>query len=131
MKSVSVALQAGVGRISTEGTVLGVTVSGSEINVPIGVGFAFSVPTPGVSIEPWVAPRIQISRVSLDVAGFSGSETNTDFGISGGVNIGLATGIGIHAALDVLGVSGATPVTFGIGLHYTFKLPNAPMVPGI
>jgi len=116
---VSVAIQAGVGRLSDSGV--------SILSIPIGVGFGFSIPNPGVSIKPWVAPRIHVTRVSG--AGFSATET--DFAVSAGVNIGMPGGLGFHAALDVLKGDGGSLSTFGIGIHYTFKPPNAPLVPGI
>ncbi len=128
---VSVSVQAGVGflkvgDLNTDPSEL------TSITVPIGVGIAANVPTPGASIEPWIAPRIQVTRNKVE--GFlGGTDTDTRFGISGGVNIGLASGLGFHAAFDYLNLRGFSPITIGVGLHYTFTLPGigVPMVPGV
>ncbi len=133
---VSVSLQAGVG-ITKFGDLNTDLFELTSTTIPIGVGIGVNVPTPGASIEPWIAPRIQVSRAKLTLAGLgSATETNTNVGISAGLNVGFASGLGLHLALDYLNVTGVgaeDPITFGIGLHYTFKLPGigVPMVPGV
>jgi len=138
---VSVSLQAGVG-ITKFGDLNTDLFELTLTTIPIGVGIGVNVPTPGASIEPWIAPRIQVSREKLTRAGLgSATETNTNVGISAGLNVGFASGLGLHLALDYLNVTGVDaagvelpdPITFGIGLHYTFKLPGigVPMVPGV
>lgn len=133
---VSVGLQTGVGitkffDLATDGLEITTT------TIPIGVGIGVNVPTPGASIDPWIAPRIQVTRTKVTFAGLpSATETDTNVGISAGVNIGFAGGLGLHLALDYLNQTGAgavDPIIFGVGLHYTFKLPGigVPMVPGV
>ncbi|MCH9014235.1 MAG: hypothetical protein IH877_00940, partial [Gemmatimonadetes bacterium] len=130
--SVSVQVGAGVTKFGEPTDFLGeLTVT----TIPIGVGIGINVPTPGASIEPWIAPRLQVTRVSSSLPGLS-SNTDTNVGISAGLNVGFASGLGLHLAVDYLNVTGAgaeDPITFGIGLHYTFKLPGigVPMVPGV
>ena len=132
---VSVNVQAGVGFLKV-GDLTTDFIELTTTTVPIGVGIAANVPTPGASIEPWIAPRIQVTRTKLELflgGPLSGTSTDTHFGISGGVNIGLAGGLGFHAAFDYLNLNGVSPITIGVGLHYTFKLPGigVPMVPGV
>jgi hypothetical protein len=129
---VSVSLFAGVGYLKT-------SVGGSDqtaLSVPIGLALAVNIPTPGFSIDPWVAPRLQITRTSNIT-----SDTDVNFGASAGVNFGLPMGLGAHIALDYVVVSAPTgsllsssdlsPVLFGIGVHYTLSLPGVPIVPGL
>lgn len=131
---VSVSVQAGVGFLKV-GDLSTDLAEFTSTTVPIGVGIAANVPTPGASIEPWIAPRIQITRNKIETlfAALSVTDTDTRFGISGGVNIGLASGLGFHAAFDYLNLPGFSPITIGVGLHYTFKLPGigVPIVPGV
>ena len=121
---VSVSMFAGVGYLKT-------SVGGSDqtaLSVPIGLALSVNIPTPGFSIDPWVAPRIQITRTS-------NITSDTD------VNFGLPMGLGAHVALDYVVVSAPTgsllsssdlsPVLFGIGVHYTLSLPGVPIVPGL
>jgi hypothetical protein len=112
MVPVKVALQAGIGYASQSGV--------KYTHVPAGVAFTFNVKSPGASVEPWVAPRVDY----LKVAGFS----QTKFGGSAGLNVGLPTGLGFHVALDYLNISGGSPIMVGAGIHYAIKVPS--LVPG-
>ena len=88
---------------------------------PIGVGLALVIPNPVLAIQPWLAPRVDIVRVSAGGA----SNTETNFGLSGGLELNLLNGFGIQAAYDRVFLSdGADPGTFGIGAHYTFRVPG-------
>ena len=111
---VTVSVQAGAAYASKSGT--------KTLHVPAGVALAFNVKSPGASVEPWVAPRIDYMRVS--VGGLSGSDTK--FGASGGVNVGVPSGIGFHVAVDYLNVSGGSPFLVGAGVHYAIKIPSLP-----
>jgi hypothetical protein len=139
---VSVRVQTGIGVLKT-GSPTDPVLGGEFKNftVPIALGISVDIPTPGFNLEPWAAPRIQISHESFETGAIAAvTGTNIDVGFSVGVNGGLPMGLGFHAALDFLrdkalgGLAGAVDqsvVTFGIGVHYTFRLPNAPMVPGV
>lgn len=111
-----------------------------EINIPVGIGLALNVPTPGFSFEPWVAPRFSLRRVEESGV----SDNQTGFGLSAGIGLGFAMGLGLHVAVDWSDLGAATllspndiigvqPAVFGIGLNYTFRLPGlgVPMVPGV
>jgi len=135
---VAVSLQAGVGYLKQGSG----TFATKTTNVPVGVGVAINVPTPGASIEPWAAARVHINAVSYNTS----SGTQAGVGLSGGVNLGLPIGVGAHVALDWsrFGAKPASPIpalqqkierlTVGVGIHYTIKLPGLPglpLVPGV
>jgi hypothetical protein len=87
---------------------------------PVGVGLALTIPNPALAIKPWLAPRLDISRVSGDL----GSDTETDFGISGGVELNLLGGLGFHASYDRVFADVEDPSIFAAGVHYTFRVPG-------
>jgi opacity protein-like surface antigen len=88
---------------------------------PIGIGFALVIPNPVLSIHPWLAPRVDIARLSSE----SDSETNTNFGLSGGIEFNLLNGFGVQAAYDrVFSGKRDDLSTFGIGVHYAFRVPG-------
>ncbi len=106
--------------------------AGSERSFPVGAAIAVKPPTPGLGIELWAAPRLNI--VNVESSGFGGGGTETDFGISGGVNLSQPTGLGIHVALDFVSVgdtdgdgSNDNPLIFGLGAHYKFTIPGLGM----
>ena len=83
---VGVSIQTGIGYIKLAETVL---------NVPVGVVISGS--TEAGSITPWVMPRVQFTRV-----GGTASNTEMDFGASGGVSFSTEGGFGFGLALDWL-----------------------------
>lgn len=120
---VSVNLQAGVGyfrNAASDATLA----SSTNWHVPVGLGISWTIPRPVVALKPWIAPRLDWIRQSVaDGDPNTGAATSTDFGLSGGITLGLINGIGIDLAFDRLFQKGATskPTVFGAGLHYTFK----------
>ena len=115
---VSVAVQAGVGYLEV-GSV-------KTRNVPIGVGIGLSVPTPGFSFDPWIAPRVTVNAVKI----LGITTTNSGVGVSGGVNLAFVMGLGLHLGFDWTKVGGSTPLIIGAGVHYKFGPPGIPVVPG-
>ena len=105
----TVSIQGGIGWFSTEIFSEDVT----ALRFPIGVAWKGSFQSPEALIAPWIMPRLNIARLS----GGGESETETDFGASGGVAFTLPNGFGVHTALDVL-VSDSELWYFGIGAHY-------------
>lgn len=107
------------------------------MDVPVGLGVAVRPPTPGISIEAWAAPRVQLRRVSFG----GNSATQTGVGASAGVNLGMPVGLGLHLGADwsrhnrktqgTLNLGESESIVFGVGLHYTFTIPGLPMVPMI
>ena len=101
-------------------------------HVPIGVGISWTIPQPVVALKLWAAPRLDYSRVRgpdplADPApGGSGqlrTTTGSDFGLSGGVNLGFLNGFGLDVAVDRLftNVTGAKPASLGLGASYHFE----------
>jgi hypothetical protein len=115
----SVTLQGGIGYSKPDA---GFLPSGevNEFRFPIGVGFALTIPNPALAIKPWIAPRLDITRRSGD--GLSDTESN--FGLGGGLELNLLSGFGVHAAYDRVFMDGGDPSVFGLGAHYTFRIPG-------
>jgi hypothetical protein len=116
----AVSLQAGVGYAKPE-TGLLPDDEVTQWRFPVGVGFALTIPNPALAIQPWLAPRLDITRVSAE--GVDG-ETNTEFALSGGIELNLLNGLGVHAAYDAVFADGGTPGVFGFGAHYNFRVPG-------
>lgn len=99
-------------------------VPGQEFSLyrfPIGIGFALVIPNPALSIHPWLAPRVDIAYQKVGAS----SDTETHFALSGGLELNLLNGFGVHAAYDRIFVKDvADPGTFGVGAHYAFRVPG-------
>lgn len=89
---------------------------------PVGVGLSVKIPTTVIGLKPWVAPRLDISRVS----GGTASNTDSNFGVSAGVELNLLSGLGFHVAYDRVSADGASPSTFSVGVHYGLNVPGLP-----
>jgi hypothetical protein len=108
----TVTLQGGAGYAKQEDV--------SFYRFPVGVGLGLTIPNPALAIKPWLAPRLDVSRVSSPL----GSDTETNFGISGGVELNLLSGLGLHASYDRVFADVDDPSIFAAGLHYTFRVPG-------
>jgi hypothetical protein len=114
----SVTLQGGIGYAKPDvGFLPG---KETELRFPIGMGFALTIPNPALAIKPWIAPRVDIVRLSNGGV----SNTDTNFGLSGGLEFNLLNGFGLHAAYDRVFTDGGDPSVFGVGAHYTFRIPG-------
>jgi hypothetical protein len=87
---------------------------------PIGLGLGITIPNPALAIKPWIAPRIDLVHKSVG----STSDTDSNFGVSAGVELNFLTGFGVHAAYDRIFVTGDDPGIFAIGAHYGFRIPG-------
>jgi hypothetical protein len=116
----AVTLQGGVGYAKPENSSLPVE-DVTELRFPVGVGFALTIPNPVLAIKPWLAPRLDFVRHSAD--GFD-ADTNSEFALSGGLELNTLGGFGLHATYDAIFDEGGTPGVFGIGAHYTFRVPG-------
>jgi hypothetical protein len=114
----SVTLQSGIGYSKPETGIL--PGDESELRFPVGLGFALTIPNPALAIRPWIAPRVDIVRLS----GGGFSDTQTNFGLGGGVELNLLNGFGVQAAYDRLFLDGGDPSVFGLGAHYAFRVPG-------
>jgi opacity protein-like surface antigen len=95
------------------------TASGSPdlTNLVAGGGASITLPTPGVSIEPYIS----LTNRWLKVSGVSG--TNSNFGWTIGANLGLGL-LGFHVAYDSQKLTGGgTGGVLGIGAHLALKVP--------
>ena len=110
-ESVTLSLQGGIGWTSL--SLLGEDLT--FLRFPNGLALKGRAETTGAAITPWVMPRLNIARLS----GLGESETETDFGASGGASITFASGFGIHTALDLLAAEEAA-WTLGLGAHWVF-----------
>ena len=68
----------------------------SQVHIPVGAAASLVIPTPVLSIKPWVAPRLQLVRTT--VAGTSTFENLVAIGA--GVDLTLLGGISFRAAYD-------------------------------
>lgn len=111
---VSLNLQAGWGTASAIES--GTTTMPKMANYLIGAGVSVSVPTPGLSIEPYLS----VSNRWHDAEGGS-TESNVGWVLGANVGFGM---FGVHLAFDSESASGGTKLgVFGIGAHYAFKAP--------
>jgi hypothetical protein len=110
---VSVAIVAGASYMSND---LGAG-SLKTLFIPAGAAISINVPSTSVAISPWASPQFRYMRVSNGT-----SVSNSSWGVSGGVGIGLPMGVGFDLALDYDGETKA--MVGGVGLHYTIKTPG-------
>jgi len=82
-------------------------------HVPVSLGLAAVIPNPGFAIRPWIAPRMDYSTTTFENSEISA----TEFGISGGIELGLLNGLTLRAAYDRL-FTDAKPgiLSLGVGM---------------
>ncbi len=117
---VGVGIQAGLGYLSEEGDTF--------MKVPFGVLVAFNVPSTGVAVTPWVMPRGEWQRISIE--GFD-SQSKIGFGASGGLSVVLPVGLDFHAAIDWHTIdfgdgpdTSTSPLYVGVGVSYHITVPS-------
>ena len=109
----SVTLQGGVGYAKPVGGV-------ETLHFPVGAGIALNLPTPGLAIRPWIAPRADVLHTSVSGT----SNTDTKFGLSAGVDFSLLMGLAFRASYDmVFADNGQKPGIFGVGIGYHLNVP--------
>lgn len=101
-----------------------------QYDLPVSVGVALKLPTPGLSISPWLAPRLHVRRFDPAVGE---ADTDARIGASGGVNATFGM-IGVHLAADYvrfsapegsgLSSSDVSPWIFGAGLSVGLTVPG-------
>jgi len=89
---------------------------------PVGVGLSIKIPTTVIGLKPWVAPRLDISRVSTP----AGSDTENHFAFSAGIELNLLSGLGFQAAYDRVSIKGQSPTIYSVGIHYGLSVPGLP-----
>src|SRR3972149_3611989 len=103
MVPVTISLQGGAAYSSV--TVLGTKIK--TLHAPLGAAVAFNVKSPGASVEPWVPPRVDITRTTLPGTGTSGSSTDPDLGDQHGDGLTEHGGLRLDAAHAPSHVKGA------------------------
>jgi hypothetical protein len=81
---------------------------------PVGPAVKGNLGPETTAVMPWVMPRLNISHAT----GGGESDTETDFGASGGVSITMENGFGVHGALDALFAEGDTVWQLGVGSYF-------------
>lgn len=87
---------------------------GSSLRIPIGLGVGASLGVPGIPVHGYVQPQLVISRFNFDddLGLEDDSETETDFGLKAGANVGFGM-FSIGGEVRHVFVDEADPV-FGI-----------------
>lgn len=103
-----------------------------QIDVPIALGIGLSLPTPGISVTPWVAPRLHV-RAFSPASDLLDTSTKARFGGSAGINASFGM-IGAHLAVDYLKISppdgsglssgDVSPWVFGAGINLGLSVPG-------
>ena len=90
-------------------------------NITGAVGISVWLPTPGVSVEPYISPGVRFHHRSNPPAGLKENETNVGFVVGGNFNFGL---VGIHLAYDSEKFDdGKMHDVFGIGANVGLRVP--------
>ncbi|MGH7584048.1 MAG: hypothetical protein ACREL5_12560 [Gemmatimonadales bacterium] len=100
-----ITLQGGVGHWSEGGA--------HFTHIPISVGFSATIPNPAFAIKPWIAPRLDVMKYN------GGIPSDSRFGISGGVDLALLSGVMIRAAYDRRSQENGNPSVLSFGLGFT------------
>lgn len=114
----SVTVQAGAARTSQDADTPFGPLTIRSWHVPVGIGVALTIPNPVFAIKPWLAPRLDVVRTTLEAAAPVETQTDTNFGISGGVDLGFLSGLSVRVMYDrVMAGDGVHPsvLSFGIG----------------
>jgi hypothetical protein len=106
---VAVNIQLGAGTTNAVGTQPKVTM------LVAGAGVSVNVPTPGLSIEPYLSVGNRWDKAS-------GSTTQSNVGWVVGANLGFGM-LGLHFAYDSQKLGGVTRGIIGIGAHVALKAP--------
>jgi len=110
--ALNIQLGAGTASAITSGTVT----SPKFTNILAGAGLSVNVPTPGLSIEPYLSVSNRWHKPS-------GGSTVSNIGWVLGANVGLGM-LGLHVAYDSEKLNGGgTAGVIGIGAHFALKAP--------
>lgn len=92
------------------------TASSGLFQAPFGAGFSVWIPTPVVSLQPWIGARGQYMNPG---DGWEGDGA-VHFGFSAGLALTLLNGLGVRAAYDRVFLTGSNLSTFGVGVFFSF-----------
>ena len=109
----AVNLQGGIAKTSCTGC-------NSLTTATAAVGISVNIPSPGISIEPYVSPGLRYTKIS-------GGTGATNFGFALGANVGFGM-VGVHIAYDYTKIKaslgGGHSSVLGIGAHVALKVPG-------
>ena len=89
----------------------------AQTRIGLGGAVSVNVPTPGLSIEPYLAVNNRWYKVS----GLSGTESNVAWTLGANVGMGM---LGFHLAYDSENLGGGVKGgIFGLGVHVALKAP--------
>ena len=116
----SVTFQAGAARSSQDAsTTPSAPLTIRTWHVPVGVGVALTIPNPVFAIKPWLAPRLDVVRTTIESDTPPETHTDTNFGISGGVDLGFLSGLSVRVMYDrVMVGNGVHPSVLSIGVGF-------------
>ena len=80
----------------------------------VGAGVSAGLPTPGISIEPYIT----VYNQWIFISGSNDSNVGVTFGAN--ANFGM---MGVHLAYDTMSETGGSSSVFGIGAHVSIKAP--------
>lgn len=90
---VMVGLQLGVGYLRSDGD----AEQDSHLSMPLSVGMVFRpVAVAGKGVRPWLAPRVELHRVTFSQVALS----HMGLGATGGFTVAITGRVGLHGALD-------------------------------
>jgi hypothetical protein len=121
----SVTLQGGAAYSKESSQGIEGTVTDKTWHLPVGLGIALTIPNPVFSIKPWVAPRVDVTRISRTdpIATSPVTSTDTHFGVSAGIDLGFINGMSLRAMYDrVEAGSGSHPSIVSVGAGFGIRL---------
>ena len=87
-----------------------------DFRAPFGAGFSVWIPTPLVSLQPWIGFRGQY----MDPGDGWEGDGAVHAGFSTGLSVTLLSGLGVRAAYDRIFLTGNDLSTFGVGVFFSF-----------
>ncbi len=85
----------------------------SQLFIPVGLALTLTIPTPYLSVRPWIAPRMDVTRTSFQGT----SSSNEVFAFSTGFNLTLLTGLSFRASYEMIKNQDPT-VAFGAAMRF-------------
>lgn len=92
----------------------GVGTAPATTTIVAGGGISAGLPTPGVSIEPYISLTNRWMAAS--------GNTSSAFGVTFGANVNFGM-MGVHLAYDTMSNNGVSESIFGVGAHVLIKAP--------
>jgi hypothetical protein len=85
--------------------------------IPLGVGLSVAPPMASAMLSIWAAPFYGIFTPDSDICSDCSSK---DFGVSGGVRLGLPMGLGFGVSVQWVNVESFAPITLGASVGWKF-----------